>query len=173
MLCLVYEVEEYIITLTVFFFFLRKTSNKWRRGGRRPSLSLLFPGNGSLFFSKFRCTPTFSLSFIENNLFDGEQAAGRIKEKRPRKERWSVQQFMIVPIITFGVFLAGTVTAWCSLTHLWRITLCYVMEPSVIQKATVSVLLFCFPFLVISCLIAFVSIQQPFFYLFKFKKEPE
>ena len=32
---------------------------------------------------------------------------------------------------------------------------------------------FCFPFLVISCLIAFVSIQQGFFYLFKFKKEPE
>ena len=32
---------------------------------------------------------------------------------------------------------------------------------------------FCFLFLVLSCLIAFVSIQRRFFYLFKFKKEPE
>ena len=29
------------------FFFQRKTSTKWRRGGRGTSLSLLFPGNGS------------------------------------------------------------------------------------------------------------------------------
>ena len=29
------------------FFFQRKTSSKWRRGGRGPSLSLLFPGDES------------------------------------------------------------------------------------------------------------------------------
>ena len=30
-----------------FFFFQRKASSKWRKGGRGPSLSLLFPGNES------------------------------------------------------------------------------------------------------------------------------
>ena len=49
--CQKFEVEEYILTLSdywlFFFFFLRKTSHKWKRGGRGPSLSLLFPGNES------------------------------------------------------------------------------------------------------------------------------
>ena len=33
--------------LRIFFFFQRKTSSKWRRGGRGSSLSLLFPGDES------------------------------------------------------------------------------------------------------------------------------
>ena len=170
MLCLVYEVEEYIITLTVFFFFKEKPRiSEGEAAEDHPYPCCFLETDPSSSLNSYISTQFYRKQFIRWRT----GIAGRIKEKRPRKERWSVQQFMIVPIITFGVFLAGRVTAWCSLTHLWRITLCYVMELSVIQETTVSVLLFCFPFLVMSCLITFFSIQQPFFYLFKFKKEPE
>ena len=172
MLFLVYEVEEYIITHTVFFFKEKPWISEGEAAADHPYPCCFLETDPS---SSLNSGANLHFhSVLSKTIYSMENRHSR-QNKRETTSEGEVECSAIYDRTNYHiwVFLAGRVTAWCSLTHLWRITLCYVMELSVIQKATVSVLLFCFPFLVMSCLITFFSIQQPFFYLFKFKKEPE
>ena len=163
-----------MIIRSFFFFLKRETSSKWRRGGRGPSLSLLFPGNGSPSSSLNSGAHLHFNSVLSKTIYSmGNRPS--MQNKRQTTSEGEVECSTIYDRTNYHIWsLFSTQSDGSSRQSDGLMQL----DPSLKDNFVLcngafsdtkgnSKCSLCFLFLVISCLIAFVSIQQGFFLPFQ------